>query len=165
MPIEFFEGILTLGAENDAWLEIPGNPGFSNGNLFSRPMECLGSQINNRNFIVADETLNLLMQLFNPISEKTLPDKIKDDRINTKSGPNVFGKVGLIMDDILKQLNHAEIIWKEEHPDIEVRISLFFIEWIQDYFAKVTTRAKQFLPNDNGRDEGSLGRTDGRDSG
>lgn len=58
MPIQFFEGILTIGANHFDWPEIPGNPDYDDGNLFSRIMERLGSQTNDMNFAVTIGELN-----------------------------------------------------------------------------------------------------------
>lgn len=40
------------------WPKIPGNPDFDNRNLFTRMMECLGSQTNDINFVITNGDLN-----------------------------------------------------------------------------------------------------------
>ncbi|KAI8671980.1 Chitinase [Fusarium sp. Ph1] len=58
IPIEFLEDMQWLGLRDEFWPEITGNPDFEDGNMYSRVMECLGSQTNNRNFAVAIGDLN-----------------------------------------------------------------------------------------------------------
>ncbi|KAH6957703.1 hypothetical protein BKA56DRAFT_562252 [Ilyonectria sp. MPI-CAGE-AT-0026] len=180
IAIEFFEEILVLGADSDMWPKIPGNPDFDNRNLFSRMMECLGSQTNDINFVITTSDLNQvkgkvrtsskypgqqgnLMDRQEPVAERGRKDKIKDDidyvlgvlracvamfeymNSDTSPGPNVFGKTSNIINDILHQLSHAELLWQRKHPDNHVAIGQFFLEWLRDYYGFVTAHAKKFL--------------------
>ncbi|KAM5346422.1 hypothetical protein ACJ41O_009427 [Fusarium nematophilum] len=165
VPIEFFEEILTLGADNGWWPEIPGNPDFESRNLFTRIMECLGSQTNTDNFVIADTTLNWvkgqLMQLHNPIAPGQQDEKIEEqsnyvlgilraciamfDYMNTNTGPDVFGKTSNIIDNILHQISHAELLWDRAHPGVRVEMVQFFVEWLRDYYGQVTIHTQRFL--------------------
>lgn len=44
--------------ENLAWPIIPGNPAYTDNNLFSRIFECLGSRINSLSFVVTAREIN-----------------------------------------------------------------------------------------------------------
>ncbi|KAH7134336.1 hypothetical protein EDB81DRAFT_949670 [Dactylonectria macrodidyma] len=167
VPIEFFEGILTIGANHFGWPEILGNPDYDDGNLFSRLMECLGSQTNDMNFVVTVGELNWVkgqfMRLHNPIEPTKWDTKAEDDidyvlgilragvatfsYMNSQgsSGPNVFSKLTNVINDIPLQLVHAENLFQTEHRGIQVTIAQFFVEWLRDYYGEVTTRAKAFL--------------------
>ncbi|KAG7419803.1 hypothetical protein Forpe1208_v003472 [Fusarium oxysporum f. sp. rapae] len=150
-PIAFFEGIPSLG-ELDRfrkhWPEIPGNPNFDNANLFDRLFECLGSYTNKRNFVVTEKLLNVvkgaIMQHKNPLEYIDRLDKMKStpdevlailraaiasfDYMNTKTGPNVHGKMTNVLNDIWEQLVAAQTMWKLAHPDVKADIALFFTE-------------------------------------
>ncbi|KAL6401421.1 hypothetical protein AUP68_15291 [Ilyonectria robusta] len=167
IAIEFFEEILVLGANSDMWPKIPGNPDFDNRNLFSRMMECLGSQTNDINFVITTSDLNQvkgkLMDRQEPVAKRGRKDKIEDDidyvlgvlracvamfeymNTDSSSGPNVFGKTSNIINDILHQLSHAELLWEKKHPDNHVAIGQFFLEWLRDYYGFVTAHTKKFL--------------------
>jgi hypothetical protein len=64
---------------------------------------------------------------------------------DTSPGPNVFGKTSNIINDILHQLSHAELLFERAHPGSRVAIGQFFLEWLRDYYGVVTTKAKEFL--------------------
>ncbi|KAH6871830.1 hypothetical protein B0T10DRAFT_590612 [Thelonectria olida] len=167
VPIEFFEEILVLGADDAWWPEIPGNPDYDDGNLFSRLMECLGSQTNDMNFAVAVQDINWvkgkLMQLQNPIADNKWEEKVQDNidyvlgilrasvatfsymNSDDSPGPNVFNKVSNVINDMLLQLLHAENLFERKHGDIQVAINQFFLEWLRDYYGAVTTKAQAFL--------------------
>ncbi|KAM5348614.1 hypothetical protein ACJ41O_008438 [Fusarium nematophilum] len=167
VPIEFFEEIMTLGADDQSWPTIPGNPGFDSGNLFTRIMEYLGSQTNDRNFVIADATLNLikgqLMQLHNPIAPGQWKDKIADDieyvlgvlracaglfeYMNSAEspGPNTFGKTSNIINDVMYQMSHAEVLWGRAHPGVKAVLAPFFVEWLADYYDEVSKHTIGFL--------------------
>lgn len=56
--MRFFQEIIRLGKEYGGYSNIPGNPGFNDGNLWNRLFEILGSQTNFVNFVVAHTDIN-----------------------------------------------------------------------------------------------------------
>lgn len=56
--MRFFQEIVRLGQEYGGFSNIPGNPGFNDGNLWNRLFEILGSQTNFLNFVVVHKDIN-----------------------------------------------------------------------------------------------------------
>ncbi|KAH7469659.1 hypothetical protein FOMA001_g14888 [Fusarium oxysporum f. sp. matthiolae] len=168
VPLAFFEAIPTLG-ELDRfrkfWEPIAGNPNFDNANLFDRLFECLGSYTNDRNFVVTEKLLNVVkgarMQHKNPMAYIDRLEKMRDDPnaclailraaiasfdyMNTKTGPNVHGKMTNILADMWSQLVTAQTMWKLAHPDVKADIAVFFRDWLIDWYEMAVVRAKGFL--------------------
>ncbi|EXA32956.1 hypothetical protein FOVG_15766 [Fusarium oxysporum f. sp. pisi HDV247] len=168
VPLAFFEAIPTLG-ELDRfrkfWEPIAGNPNFDNANLFDRLFECLGSYTNDRNFVVTEKLLNVvkgaIMQHKDPMAYIDRLEKMRDDPnaclailraaiasfdyMNTKTGPNVHGKMTNILADMWSQLVTAQTMWKLAHPDVKADIAVFFRDWLIDWYEMAVVRAKGFL--------------------
>ncbi|KAJ4128690.1 hypothetical protein NW765_013081 [Fusarium oxysporum] len=168
VPLAFFEAIPTLG-ELDRfrkfWEPIAGNPNFDNANLFDRLFKCLGSYTNDRNFVVTEKLLNVVkgarMQHKNPMAYIDRLEKMRDDPnaclatlraaiasfdyMNTKTGPNVHGKMTNILADMWSQLVTAQTMWKLAHPDVKADIAVFFRDWLIDWYEMAVVRAKGFL--------------------
>ncbi|GKU12195.1 hypothetical protein FLAG1_11670 [Fusarium langsethiae] len=169
IPIHFLEEVNRLGIEQGGWPAIPGNPEFDNDNLWSRLFEVLGSRDNVDNFVITDEEINaikgVLMQLFNPYQLTTIetrlasnPDEVfarvravisffeymnlSQDESGFNANPK--GKLGNIINQIVRQLLHAEALYEEEHGE-RVLIAQFFREWYTAYCEKVTEKAQEWL--------------------
>jgi hypothetical protein len=101
------------------------------------------------------------MQHNNPIAYDKRPGKIKDDPmyvlgivrasiatfdyLDTRTGPNVFGKTTNVLQDIYNQLVSAQAMWELENPDDPVNIVGAFLEWITDWYETALVRAKYFV--------------------
>lgn len=67
------------------------------------------------------------------------------DYMNTKTGPNVHGKMTNILADMWSQLVTAQTMWKLAHPDVKADIAVFFRDWLIDWYEMAVVRAKGFL--------------------
>jgi hypothetical protein len=106
-----------------------------------------------------------LMQLYNPYTLNKIegrlasdPDEVfarvravfsffdymnlSQDESEYKANPK--GKLGHIINQIVRQLLHAEAIYQEEHGE-RVLIAQFFREWYTAYCEKVTEKAQEWL--------------------
>ncbi|KAL2687924.1 hypothetical protein Neosp_005494 [[Neocosmospora] mangrovei] len=170
VPIEFFEFLMQISRENLNWPDIPGRPGrFRNGNLFSRIMECLGSKVNDVNFVITIRDINYvkgkLMGLGFPITDVKWAKKVRDSPLevlgmlratiaflnymntNDEDGPNVFGKTQTILNNIVQQIMFAENLWDDttSFPGRHAQFAQFLIEWFKDYYGQVEKKALEFL--------------------
>ncbi|KAH7191785.1 uncharacterized protein B0J16DRAFT_379674 [Fusarium flagelliforme] len=167
IPIHFLEEVNRLGIEQGVWPAIPGNPGFDNGNIWSRLFEVLGSHNDVDNFVITDEEINavecVLMQLFNPCQLTTIETRLASNpnevsaRVRAvfsffeymnlsqdESGfnANPKGKLVNIINQTVRQLLYAEVLYEAEHGE-RVLIAQFFRERYTAYCEKVTEKAQE----------------------
>ncbi|RFN43175.1 hypothetical protein FIE12Z_12577 [Fusarium flagelliforme] len=168
IPIIFFEnmpGIGELPRYRNGYTLISGKTNLGDGNLFNRIMECLGSREHDANFIVTERTINrvkgVLMQHHLPLEYKDRLEVLRDrpvhalgiirasiatfDYLDTRSGPNVWGKTTNVLQDIYNQLVSAQAMWELENPDNPVNIVGFFIEWVIDWYETALVKAQDFV--------------------
>ncbi|SCO53478.1 uncharacterized protein FFMR_15621 [Fusarium fujikuroi] len=168
IPLIFFEnmpGIGELDRYRNGFTLISGNANLGDSNLFNRIMECLGSREHTDPFIVTEETLNWvkgeLMQHNQPMNYKDRLDTMETnplyalgilrasiatfDYMNTRSGPDVYGKTTNVLQDIYNQLISAQAMWELENPNEPVNIVQFFIEWFPDWYQTALVKARDFV--------------------
>ncbi|RKK93244.1 hypothetical protein BFJ68_g15612 [Fusarium oxysporum] len=70
-----------------------------------------------------------------------LQDGVRDDM---EEGPNTKTKLNNIINDIVRQLMNAEILY-EKHYHTRVTIAQFFVEWLKDFYSQVNEAATEWL--------------------
>ncbi|RBA22505.1 hypothetical protein FPRO05_00852 [Fusarium proliferatum] len=70
-----------------------------------------------------------------------MEDGVRDDM---EEGPNTKTKLNNIINDIVRQLLNAEVLY-EKHYHKKVAIAQFFVEWLKDFYSEVDKKATQWL--------------------
>ncbi|RMJ03310.1 hypothetical protein CDV36_015165 [Fusarium kuroshium] len=168
IPIGFWSEMenLDLSLEDDA-PELPG--GRQLKGLFARAYECLGSVTNDQVFMIADEDINDAKNYLLRFQRRPAPASIekrlkpggkskdewkKDARViigrirgrfsvfKYMNLPKTLVRLNKIVKDVYMQLKFAEKVYNERHPDEDVQLANYWIDWITEYYAKVVREFK-----------------------
>ncbi|EJT79718.1 hypothetical protein GGTG_04802 [Gaeumannomyces tritici R3-111a-1] len=134
--------------------------------LFDRVMECLGSRQNTAPFSGVHEDINAAkgrLAMGKDVldrrrwtamcSDQTAADKVLSklraaistiNYLNMQSHPDPDGRLTTVVNNVGRQLAHAQTEWNRNNPAGQVQIVKYWREWVRDYYPWLTRYTRTF---------------------
>jgi hypothetical protein len=64
--------------------------------------------------------------------------------LNMQSHPDPNGRLTTVINDVGRQLAHAQADWNQRNPGGQVQIVQYWREWVRDYYPWLTSHTKTF---------------------